>query len=313
MNIGQLENVSLRSIWKHEEHDFSVWLAQHIEVLSDTLKLSLTEIQREKRVGSFQVDLVAEDADGQLVIIENQLEPTDHDHLGKVLTYLTNLEAKTAVWIVSHPRPEHMRAFQWLNESTPADISFYLVQLAAYKIGNSLPAPLFTVIVAPSADAKEIGREKKDLAERHVIRLRFWEQLLNRARDRGLTLHAGRSATKDSWLGAGAGISGVSFNYVAWLKERTAVELNLDTGNRERNKKYFDQLYRARERIVSATSIHLEWERLDEKDSSRIRSTIELGGLNEEEKWSEIQDEMIYRMTELHKVLRESIKELRDY
>lgn len=127
MSIGKLENVPLRELWKREEHDFSVWLEDNIDVLSEALDISLSVVQREESVGQFKVDLVAENSDGDFVIIENQLEPTDHDHLGKVLTYLTNLEAKTAIWIARDPRPEHIRAVAWLNESTPDDISFSIL------------------------------------------------------------------------------------------------------------------------------------------------------------------------------------------
>ena len=90
--------------------------------------------------GNFQVDLIAEDEDGDRVIVENQLEATDHDHLGKLITYLTNLEAKAAIWITTDPRLEHIKAIQWLNESTPGDIDFYLVRLAAYRRFSSRTA-----------------------------------------------------------------------------------------------------------------------------------------------------------------------------
>src|SRR6266542_4494240 len=116
MPIGKLEKVQIRELWKHEEHGFSAWLTANLDALSDALGFGLAEAQREVRVGAFEVDLVAEDDNGSRVIIENQLEATDHDHLGKILTYLTNLEAKTAVWITKAPRPEHVKAVAWLNE-----------------------------------------------------------------------------------------------------------------------------------------------------------------------------------------------------
>ena len=129
----------------------------------------------------------ATDRTGEPVVIENQLEQTDHDHLGKVLTYLANLDAKAAIWISVSPRAEHIRTIQWLNETTPADVAFYLVRLAAYRVSGCEPAaPLFTVIVGPSAESKIFGKEKKELAERHVLRLKFWEQLLERAKERGV-------------------------------------------------------------------------------------------------------------------------------
>jgi len=312
VRIGKLENVPLRELWKHEEHGFSGWLESNVETLSEALDLSLSPVQREKTAGSFQVDLVAEDGDGNLVIIENQLEPTNHDHLGKVLTYLTNLEAKTAVWITSEPRPEHVRAIGWLNEATPADISFYLVRLSAYRIGDSDPAPLFTVIVAPSEEAKDIGRQKKDLAERHILRLRFWEQLLARAKEKGVTLHAGRSPSKNNWISAGAGKAGLSFTYVIWLEDKTAAELYIQTEDRDENKRIFDSLHARKEKIEGDFGNPLLWERLDIRRASRIRAFITKGGLKDDESnWPSIQDSMIDAMDRLSKALKPHIQALR--
>lgn len=175
MAIGRLEKVDVRTLWPHEEYDFSAWLADNLDHLSDALGLSLSEPEKEVGAGSFEVDLVAEDGASSRVIIENQLEPTNHDHLGKVITYLTSLEAKTAIWIAGHARPEHVKAVAWLNETTPDDVSFYLVRLEAYRIGDSESAPLFSLITGPSIETKGFGQQKKDLAERHVLRLRFWE------------------------------------------------------------------------------------------------------------------------------------------
>ena len=193
MPIGKLEKVELRELWKHEEQGFSAWLVANLDGLADVLGFGLSEPQREVKVGSFEVDLVAEDDNSNRVVIENLLEATDHDHLGKILTYLTNLEAKTAIWITKTPRPEHIKAIAWLNETTPDDISFFLVRLDAYRIGTSDPAPLFTVIVGPSPEAKGFGQQKKQLAERHVLRLKFWDGLLTRAKERSVLLHASRS------------------------------------------------------------------------------------------------------------------------
>jgi len=252
------------------ERDFSVWLESNIEVLSEALGVNLSVIQRGKRVGSFELDLLAEDDTGNIVIIENQLGPTDHDHLGKLLTYLTNLEAKTAVWIFEKARPEHTRVVSWLNEATPANVSFYLVTVEAYKISNSDPAPLFTVLAGPSRESKDIGTKKKDLAERHVLRLRFWGQLLARAKERGVTLHANRSPSTENWISAGAGSSGVSYNYVIWLEEKAAAKLYIDTGHKGENKRIFDSLLAQKERIEADFRGGLLWERLDDARVSEV-------------------------------------------
>src|SRR5690242_1893696 len=123
-SIGKLISVPLREVWANEAYGFSAWLAENIGLLSEAIGIQLTVQEREKAVGSFWVDIVAEDDSGSRTIIENQLEQTDHEHLGKILTYLTNLDAKTAIWVTSQQRPEHTRAIQWLNEATPEDISF---------------------------------------------------------------------------------------------------------------------------------------------------------------------------------------------
>jgi hypothetical protein len=309
MGIGKLEPVSLRSIWKHEEYDFSSWLEDNIDLISNSINLELTVVQRERRVGSFQVDIVAEDSDGNLVVIENQLEPTNHDHLGKILTYLSNLDAKTAIWIVSEPRPEHVNAITWLNEATPADVSFYLIKLAAYRIGDSKPAPLLTTIAGPNEETKDFGRQKKDLAERHVLRLRFWEQLLTMAKKKEVNLHIHKNPTKNMWLGTGAGKAGLSYNYLIWIDEKTGVELYIDTGDQERNKQMFDELYKNKEAIENTFQKKLEWERLDEKRASRIKYTINMGGLKaDEESWPQIQEEMINSMNQFYKAFSPYVK-----
>jgi len=184
VEIGKLEKVPLRAIWKNEAKDFTSWLEDNIEILNDSLNLSLSVLEREKNAGVFRVDLLAEDAESNKVIIECQLEKTDHDHLGKVLTYLTNLDAKTAIWICKNPRPEHTNAITWLNEITPADVSFYLVKVEGVRIGESSPAPFFSTICSPSEEAKEVGENKKKFAERHIKRKEFWTQLLEKSKER---------------------------------------------------------------------------------------------------------------------------------
>src|SRR3989344_9506428 len=139
--IGKLKKVPLREIWKNEAKDFTTWLSENIDTLNEALEISLTVVEREKSVGDFSLDIVAEDSDSNLVIIENQLEKTDHGHLGQVVTYLSNLGAKMAIWITSNPREEHIKAINWLNESTPDYTSFYIVKVEAVRIGDSAPAP----------------------------------------------------------------------------------------------------------------------------------------------------------------------------
>jgi hypothetical protein len=128
---GKIHRVLLREVWEHEAHDFTAWLQENIDVLNDALNLSLANVEREKAAGDFSVDLVAEDESENPVVIENQLEKSNHDQLGKLLTYLVAIGAMTAIWIVSDPRPEHVSTISWLNESSSA--SLYLMKVEAIK------------------------------------------------------------------------------------------------------------------------------------------------------------------------------------
>ena len=174
--IGKLQRVHLREVWRHEAYDFTQWLQENIDVLNESLDLELVSAEREQAAGSFSIDIVAESSDGDTYVIENQLEKSNHDHLGKVITYLTSMKARGAIWIVSEPRQEHVNAMAWLNEAS--SVEFYLVKVEAVRIGDSPAAPLLTLIVGPSAEAKEAGRAKQELAERYGIRKQWWSQLI---------------------------------------------------------------------------------------------------------------------------------------
>ncbi len=308
--IGKIQRVALREVWKHEAYDFTKWIETNIDVLSDVLDLELANAEREQEAGSFNVDLVAEDAQGNPVVIENQLQKSDHEHLGKLITYLTAIGASTAVWIVSDPRPEHVRAVTWLNESSSA--AFYLLKVEAIKIGESPPAPLLTRIVGPSEEGRKAGKTKKELAERYVIRKAFWAALLERAKER-TKLHANISPSHYYWIGAGSGRSGVTYNYVV-TREGTTTELYIDRGKdaKRENEAFFDALHTEKEEIESEFGAPLEWERLEEKRACRIAKRFANGGYRTDEAdWPSIQDEMIDAMIRLEKVLAPRIAKLK--
>ncbi|MBZ0321285.1 MAG: hypothetical protein K8L91_33025 [Anaerolineae bacterium] len=143
-NISRIEFFPVREAFRHEALDFTEWLAENIEALAERIGLfPLIVEEKEKQVGSFRADLVCRDIHGNRVIIENQLERSDHKHLGQILVYLTNLDANTAVWITPEVRPEHETAIMALNK---VGYEIYLVKLEAIRVDTSAPAPLFTLI-----------------------------------------------------------------------------------------------------------------------------------------------------------------------
>lgn len=306
--IGKIDRVPLRDVWKHEAQDFTRWLQENLDVLNDASDLSLSSAESEKSAGDFNVDLVAEDEDGNPVIIENQLEKSNHDHLGKLITYLTALEAKTAIWIVAEPRSEHVRAVSWLNESSAA--SFYLLKVEAIRIGDSPPAPLLTQIVGPSEESRQVGVKKKEIAERYGIRQRFWEQLLEKAKKK-TQLHAGISAGQHGWLGTGGGKAGLGLNYIV-RKHEADVELYIDRGKDAEadNEAIFDQLSSAKQEVEEAFGGALEWQRLEGKRACRIKKTTDVGGYRDEVRWPQIHDAMIDAMIRLEAAFRPRIEKL---
>ena len=307
--IGSLQRVDLRKVWPHEALDFTRWLENNIDELNNAIDLSLSVVEREQAAGDFSVDLVAEDESGNSVIIENQLERSNHDHLGKLITYLTAIDAKAAIWIVKEARPEHISAISWLNESSSA--SFYLLKLEAVRIEGSPPAPLLTLIVGSSEQSQEVGETKKELTERHLLRRQFWTALLESAKEK-TSLHANTSSSQYNYVMTGAGRSGLNFRYV--IQQHTSdIDLYIDRGRDadNENEEIFDTLEEAKEEIEEVFGESLEWQRLEGKRACRIGKRFSLGGYrDDEEEWSEIQDAMIDGMIQLEKALRSHIDKL---
>jgi hypothetical protein len=310
LNVGRLQRVGLREVWKHEAQDFTQWLQNNIEVLNESLDLNLLGANRERSAGDFSVDLVAEDEDGGTVVIENQLEKSNHDHLGKLITYLTALDAKTAIWIVSDPRPEHVAAIAWLNESSGAE--FYMVKVEAVRIADSPAAPLFTLIVGPSIETKEVGETKKEIAERYLVRKRWWTGLIERSSTVN-NAHAHITPSEHGWIAAAAGVSGLSFNYVV-MQDECRVELYIDRGKDadEENKEIFDFLHGNRQAIEQAFGGALGWERLDARRACRIQYTRPEGGYRSpESQWPQIQDKTIRDMDRLIRALQPYVRQVK--
>ena len=309
-SIGKLERVPLRKVWEHEAYDFTQWLQENIDVLNTALDLNLVNVDREQAAGSFSIDLVAEDEGGGTVIIENQLEKSNHDHLGKLITYLSSMGAKAAIWIVSDPRPEHVAAVAWLNESSSA--AFYMVKVEAVRIGDSPAAPLFTLIVGPAEETKDVGQTKKEIAERYGIRKRWWSTLIERSAKVN-KLHAHITPGEYSWIGASSGVRGLNLNYVVTQDECKA-ELYIDRGKdaEEETKSIFDQLFANQAKIDEAFGEALSWERLEGKRACRIRHTQAGGGYRTPEaQWPALQDTIIRDMDRLEKALRPYLKQLK--
>ncbi len=309
VNISKIKIVPVRQAFRHEARDFTAWLEQNIDALSDRLGFRLTVLEREKAVGSFSVDLLCEDENGDLVIVENQLEAADHSHLGQLLTYMVNLDAKTAIWIATDAKTEHERVIDWLNETTAADVSFYFIRVEAVQVDDSNYAPLFTVVAQPDRQTRQVGEQKKEFAETHELRRQFWSCLLQRSQGR-TTLGAGLSPTREQWMELSTGRSGVSITYQL-LKTGAVIDLYIATPNQETNKHIFDQLYADKEAIEAEIGQALDWRRLDDKTASRVRWALpDIGSWRQQNRWDDMQDHMINAMIRFYPAFQKRISRI---
>lgn len=216
MCIGKLESVDVRKLWVHEQYDFSAWLAKeaNLSILGETLGISFTDVETEKFVGSYRCDIVAKDDNNKdkIVIIENQLERSDHDHLGKIITYASGLDASTIIWIVTNARTEHKSAIEWLNNNTISNITFFLIELKAYRIGDSLPAPKFEIAEMPNDFVKNANTKSGDkiLNRSKAARYDFWTRLIeysSNSVESMLSILKNRKANTDDWMSVSIGTS----------------------------------------------------------------------------------------------------------
>ena len=216
MKLGELTKITdLRSAWKHEAKDFTKWLAKekNLELLGYEIGLNISLIKTEAAAGDFSVDILAEEAEtGNKIIIENQLERTDHDHLGKIITYASGYNAQTIIWIVKEFRSEHKSAIDWLNEHTDEKLNFFGITIELWKIANSPVAPKFNIISQPNSWSKTIrsSTKKGELSETALKQMNFFEGFVSYCNSKETTLNLSNpQPSAPAYYSFGIGITGV--------------------------------------------------------------------------------------------------------
>lgn len=273
--LGNLTKLEPRQVWESEPRDFTPWLRDNIGLLGKELGVDLEVTGIEVAVGEFAVDIHGRDITngGRPFIVENQLEATDHLHLGQLMTYAGGLDAATVIWVTPHFRDEHRRALDWLNEKTADDVDFFGVEVELLQIDDSTPAPHFRIVAQPNAWAKRTKKRVSEgiTSERSLVQIEFLTRVIEAAKVRqpGLT-NASRPGSPNSvWFAAGR-----RGFYLSWALAHgnIRVELSIQTGDREASLWYFDQLYGQEPEIRSALAlpIPLEWIRNDTQDTQRI-------------------------------------------
>lgn len=304
MNIGKFVEVDIRDLWKHEQYDFSEWLSKekNIENLNDILGLTLVDISKEAYVGSYRCDIFAKDeTTGTKVIIENQLEASNHDHLGKIITYASGLDAKVVVWIVKQAKEEHRSAIEWLNNNTNNELNFFLIELHAYKIDDSNPAPMFEVIEKPNGFIKNTKaiNNQDNLNKSQSERLEFWNKFNEVVEQNGKPFNI-RKATTDHWYDVALGTSEahISINLV---NKSSYVVIDVYIND---NKELFDKLMDKKDIIESELGFKLVWDRLDNGKASRIKYRIKGLNFDDHSNYEELMKEIIDKVIIMRAVFK---------
>jgi hypothetical protein len=268
--LGVLKRIDARQVW-HYERDFTQWLKENISLLSEVLQMDLDLVEAEVPVGPFAADLVAKDAStDRWVVIENQLEPTDHGHLGQLLTYGAGTEAGVFVWITPEFHEEHRAALDWLNEHTDSDSLFFGIAIELVAVDDSDPAANFKPVSFPNEWRK--GRARPPMSDKASAYAQFFGEVLNVFKQRYPRETYSSKPSSWNWQSIGIGRSGFGNSWSFTVDRRFRVELFIDVGDKAANEFFFDQLAADREEIERKMGHALDWDRLEGRRVCRISS-----------------------------------------
>jgi hypothetical protein len=286
--LGKLKKVNLRSIWNNEEYDFSKWLAksENLQLLSDEIGIQLVLKETEASVGRYSVDLLAnEEGTEKVVVIENQLEITDHDHLGKLITYGAGLDAEYLIWIVSEIRDEHLNAVEWINENTNENVNFFLIKIELWQIDDSNPSPKFTIYAKPNDFAINIRKSNSgEITGTKSKQLEFWTTLNEYIQTNKIDFKI-QKPLPQHWTNfpIGSSLAHCAFSINTQSSELVC-EVYIDN-----NKELYNWLYEQKTQIEKEIGFELDWRELPEKKASRIlvRTAGNIDDTNEYKKYFE--------------------------
>jgi hypothetical protein len=299
IELDKLQRVSIRKIWEHEAQSFTPWLAkvENILHLGDEINIEFdTEsIQTEVRIGDFNVDILAKDISGQKIIIENQLEKTDHDHLGKCITYAAGVGANTILWIAKDAREEHKQAVEWLNANSTEGINLFLIQIEAWQIGDSKPAPKFNIIESPNEWTRVVktgsmgSKGDKKISDTKLRQQKFWEEVKEFGEEHSRLVRSWRKAVPQHWYDVSIGTSAAHLALIADSRKRkVSIQLYIDDGNKENNKRLFRKI-EADKMTLEDKLGKLDWHELGNKRSSIISAGYDKDWQDESERAAAIQ------------------------
>ena len=312
-SLGHLDKIDLRTVWESESEDFTPWLArpENLEYLAETLGLELELEAQEKFVGPFRADILCRDVGtDSWVLIENQLEKTDHRHLGQLLTYAAGLQAVTIVWVAESFTDEHRASLDWLNNITDKDFRFFGLEVELWRIGDSLPAPKFNIVSKPNDWSRSVARavEEGELSETKLTQKEYWTVFHLVLQNTKGPISADRTPLPQSWMEYRIGRSGFQLLAVRVpRKKRVRAELNIYS---DQAKAYFRLLERQKDEVEKDLGYELEWEELPENKKSRIWVCLDDVDPGDRSDWPRQHKWLAEKMNEMHRVFHDRIKEL---
>ena len=317
VQLGRLEKVELRDIWVSEATSFTPWLAreENLAVLAEALGFELELEAQEKSVGPFRADILCKElGSSSWVLIENQLERTDHAHLGQLLTYASGLEAVTIVWIAARFTEEHRSTLDWLNKITDDTFRFFGLEVELWRIGGSPAAPKFNIVSKPNDWSRSVAHaarviDESELSDTRVTQREYWEQLhLELDRQKG-PISGNRKAQPQSWMTYPVGRSGFMVSGVM-IRPKKQVRAELYISN-EHAKSYFFQLREQRDAIESELGFPLFWDELPNGRDKRISVTLDNADPENRSDWSRQHAWLANQINALRRVFENRVRALR--
>lgn len=314
IQLERLKRITeVRTIWKSEDGDFTPWLAGNLELLGETLGVELELEAMEKTVGPFRADILCRETgpDGGMVLVENQLEPTNHTHLGQLLTYAAGLDVVTIVWIAAKIRDEHRAALDWLNKITDESSHFFGLEVELWCIGKSAPAPRFNIVSKPNDWSRSVTQASRSVKEENWsetqrTQVAYWTALQNVLNKTGGPFSGKRKPNPYNWMGYGVGRSGFSLLAVTNTREnQIRAQLSLSGPSA---KGFFGLLEQQKNEIEQELG-RLEWHELPGGKESKI-CCVERANPKDRSDWLRQTEWLAERLNAMHEVFSPRVIEL---
>lgn len=311
--LGNVENVPIKQVFPTEHNHFTPWLAENLDHLSERIGLDLELVGIEVPVGPFKVDLVATVAGtDDLVVVENQFGQTDHDHLGKLLTYAAGQKASYAVWLAEYFRAEHRSALAWANRNSVEGVGYFGLSITAIRIDNSKPAVLLNGVIEPDEWSKQSASSSGSLTRKEQRYVQFWGPLIERIKETYPRWTKKSIPPKDGWITLPAGRT-YPWYAIAFGGDRIRIELYVDGPDSAAQQHLWTQLEAARD-VIDQALPGLDWQPLENKKASRIalwspfEATVDDSG-----QWNSYYDWVIENLGPFRKALQPQIDALESF